>query len=476
MIPHRRLSFAHAVDLVKFIRQEHGDYFGIAVAGYPETHLECKSPDLDIKYLKEKVEAGADLVISQLFYDVPKFLEWVGKCRKAGITVPILPGIMPIQNYNGFRRVTSFSKTSVPQHIWDTLEPIKEDDSRVKTYGIELGAKMCKELLDGGVMGLHFYTLNLERSVTKILEKLQFVSLHRDGGLPWKQSPLSTRQSEDVRPIFWANRPDSYLDRTQVWDEFPNGRWGDASSPAFGDLTDYHLCSFKTGPVKYRRKLWGKEPKSEQEIYEVFASYLEGKTPRLPWCESSVHLETKPLKTKLLQLNRAGYLTINSQPAVNGASSSDPAVGWGQKNGYVYQKAYLEFFCSRAHLDKFIAAIDKNEKLSTNLSYTAVNCRGETLTNRSDQASPVCAVTWGIFPDAEVIQPTVVDSRIFTSVWKDEAFALWESQWQSIYEPNSPSYNLIKSIHDKYFLVNLVDHEYIKGDIFTVFQDLKVIS
>ncbi len=97
-------NFKYAVDLVKYIRKEYGDYFGISVAGYPEGH-----PDggyrKDLKYLKMKVDAGADFVITQLFYDVDKFLNFVKDCRKAGITCPILPGILPIINYNNFRRM-----------------------------------------------------------------------------------------------------------------------------------------------------------------------------------------------------------------------------------------------------------------------------------------------------------------------------------------------------------------------------------
>jgi methylenetetrahydrofolate reductase (NADPH) len=121
----------------------------------------------------------------------------------------------------------------------------------VKAYGVDLAAKMCRRLLDAGVPGLHFYTLNLEKSVTNILEILGFVSSRRTTSLPWMQSSIRRREKEDVRPIFWANRPRSYLDRTALWDEFPNGRWGHSASPAYGDLSDYHLCSFFAGSVCY---------------------------------------------------------------------------------------------------------------------------------------------------------------------------------------------------------------------------------
>lgn len=253
-------GFAYAVDLVRYIRAEYGDYFGIAVAGYPEGHLQATSLDDDILRLKEKVDAGADFIVTQLFYDCDLFVQWVRKCREAGINCPIIPGIMPIQNYSGFVRMTTFCKTFVPREITDALEPIKDDDEQVKAFGVELGARMCRQLLSAGFYGLHFYTLNLERSVTLILESLGFVltvspssTVSSDFGsprLPWKQSVVARRQMEAVRPIFWSNRPQSYMDRTKSWDDFPNGRWGDATSPAFGDLNDYHLCSLRTGSVR----------------------------------------------------------------------------------------------------------------------------------------------------------------------------------------------------------------------------------
>lgn len=465
-------GFAHAVDLVKYIKREYADYFGIAVAGYPEAHMSAPSLDEDLKYLKEKVDAGADFVITQLFYDCDLFLAFVQKARAIGIKVPIIPGIMPIQNYNGFKRMTSFCKTAVPKHILDALEPIKHDDARVKQYGIELGASMCRKLLDAGVPGLHFYTLNLERSVVCILEALGYVVLTKPQNLPWKKvSKIQTakRQKEDVRPIFWANRPKSYLYRTSAWDDFPNGRWGDARSPAFGDLSDYHLCSFKTGSAVDRKQIWG-TPTVPKHIFDVFEKYIEGEVKRLPWCESPVQLETVPLKNQLKKVNKFGFLTINSQPRVNGADSADGAVGWGGPGGYVYQKAYIEFFTSPSHLEKILKLIAD----FPTLTYTAVDVRGKSVSNIKFGEKGVNAVTWGVFPGREIIQPTVCDSNIFVTVWKDEAFALWKSQWQSIYPKGSPSWELIQEVHDTYYLVNIVDNDYVKGDIFALFDKLAV--
>jgi len=178
-------GFACALDLVKYIRENHGDYFGICVSGYPEAHPDSIVEDenqmkdhywADIDYLKQKIDAGADFVITQLFYDVNTFIQFVSDCRSRGITVPILPGIMPIMTYGGFKRMTSFCKTKVPSHITDTLEAIKDNDEAVKAYGISLGTMMCERLLAAGVPGLHMYTLNMDHSAVKILRSVKLLS------------------------------------------------------------------------------------------------------------------------------------------------------------------------------------------------------------------------------------------------------------------------------------------------------------
>lgn len=129
----------------------------------------------DLAYLKQKVDAGADLVVTQLFYDAAKFVAFEADCRAAGIAVPIIPGIMPIMTYGGFKRMTSFCKTYVPASVSAAIEPIKEDDDAVKAYGVQLATDMSKALLSAGVPGIHLYTLNLERSAVAILENLGLV-------------------------------------------------------------------------------------------------------------------------------------------------------------------------------------------------------------------------------------------------------------------------------------------------------------
>ncbi|HJL63194.1 MAG TPA: hypothetical protein QGH36_03220, partial [Candidatus Marinimicrobia bacterium] len=150
--------------------------------------------------------------------------------------------------------------------------------------------------------------------------------------------------------------------------------------------------------------------------------------------------------------------TINSQPKINGVPSEDAEVGWGGPGGRIYQKAYLEFFTSKDKLDKLLKSISSKE----NISYQAINISGDLITNLPE--NNVTAVTWGVFPDKEIMQPTIVDTRSFL-IWKDEAFSLWMNDWASIYEAKSESYELIKEIYNTYYLVNVVDNDFVDGDI-----------
>ena len=137
--------FQHGIDLVKYIRQEHGDYFDIAVAGFPQTiHLPEAEAKQEMQWLKEKCDAGANFIFTQMFYDADMFIQWVKAARQAGITIPIVPGIAPIQTWNGFMRATSLAKTHIPKHFLDALEPHKNDDEKVRAIGTKLVAELCE--------------------------------------------------------------------------------------------------------------------------------------------------------------------------------------------------------------------------------------------------------------------------------------------------------------------------------------------
>ena len=173
-----------AIDLVKLIRKLHGDYFGIACAGHPEGHPSSGRGEagklLELQHLKEKLNAGADFIITQFFFDVTVFLDFVHRCRKSGIDCPIIPGIMPIQSYSSLLKMTQFCGISVPSKVIDRLEGVRHDDEAVKKIGCEIATEMCQTILsrdDLDVDGFHFYTLNLERSTTRILTKLGAVNV-----------------------------------------------------------------------------------------------------------------------------------------------------------------------------------------------------------------------------------------------------------------------------------------------------------
>ncbi|PGH00870.1 methylenetetrahydrofolate reductase [Blastomyces parvus] len=459
-------GFRYAKDLVKYIRDKYGNHFDIGVAGYPEGCDDQDDPELLMEHLKEKVDAGGTFVITQMFYDVDNFLTWVEKCRESGITVPIIPGIMPIHTYAAFIRRSNWTKIRIPPDWLEALEPVKNDDAAVRNLGKSLVANMCKKILASGIYHLHFYTMNLQQATKMVLDELGLIPSHKtplQKPLPWRQSLGLGRREEDVRPIFWRHRHQSYVARTQTWDEYPNGRWTDSRSPAFGELDTYGIGL--KGTNEQNIKLWG-EPKSLKELSEIFIRFLDGSLDRLPWSEGAVTEETEIIKPNLLDLNRKGFLTINSQPAIDGMPSSHPVYGWGPKNGYVYQKAYLELLIPPTMIDDLINRIEQN----SDLTYYCVNKAGELKTNTTDSPN---AVTWGIFASKEIIQPTIVETISFLA-WKDEAYRLGDD-WAKCHAPSSPSRRLIEQVMDSWYLVNIVNNDFHKThDIFNLFKDLKV--
>ena len=451
-------GFRYARDLIKYIKSKYGNHFDIGIAGYPEGPDETTSAEEHIPHLKEKVDAGGTFIVTQMCYDADLFIEWVRKCRKAGIgeSVPIIPGIMPIQTHASFLRRANWSQCRVPPEWHLALEPIKNDDVAVREVGKDLIVEFCRKLLDAGVtMHLHFYTMNLAASTSMVLEELAVTppsdSIHPDiKPLPWRRSLGLNRLDENVRPIFWSNRKHSYVARTQDWDEFPNGRWGDSRSPAFGELDSYGIGL--KGTNEHNRKLWG-EPKRVKDISDLFVNYMSGKVDSLPWCEAPVQPETNVLRSDLVDLNSRGLLTINSQPSVDGAKSSDPVFGWGPKNGYVYQKAYLEVLIHPNLIDEVVNRMEQNP----DITYYAVNNTGELRTNADSDGGPN-AVTWGVFPGKEIVQPTIVETISFLA-WRDEFYHLG-FEWSKCYDEGSEARHLIRDVLDHWYLVNIVHNDF----------------
>ncbi|KAL7555078.1 hypothetical protein ACHAWF_018879 [Thalassiosira exigua] len=527
-----------AIDLVALIRERHGDHFGIGVAGHPEGHPSSGRGagwrERELRHLEEKLDAGADFVLTQFFYDADAFLEYVRACRGAGIDCPIVPGILPVQSHASLFKMARSCGVSVPpavaervgrvRHddeavkrigceiaadasVAERVERVRNDDKAVKRIGCEIAADACRTILgapDVDVDGFHFYTLNLERSATRVLAELGAVDVGsavgggaepdgvqrpgtvENGGavengtstrqrmergdsasdrarptrrvLPWKPSAMERRKREDVRPINWSNRPKSYVMRTEDWDEYPNGRWGDSTSPAFGELSDIsHFYTFTLGSDEDRRAMLGTCPLVEQDVYEVFARYVEGTVPQIPWCETPLHAESFPSRTRFASLNRRGLLTVNSQPPVDGAPSDHPAFGWGGRGGRVYQKAYVECFASPNAADMLASMVNGH----SNLNLYAVNHNGEELRSVEGEGGAT-ALTWGVFPNREVLQPTIFDPDTFL-VWAEEAFSLWSTMWLNLYEYESDSYDLIERIRDTYYLVAIIDNDFVAG-------------
>jgi methylenetetrahydrofolate reductase (NADPH) len=201
--------------------------------------------------------------------------------------------------------------------------------------------------------------------------------------------------------------------------------------------------------------MWG-TPQSLDDVKALFQRFCAGQIKALPWSETPVARETSVISEKLTKMNQLGFLTINSQPAVDGARSDDKVHGWGPKNGYVYQKAYLEFFVSPEDLDALIARIEADVQIT----YHAVNAQGDMRTNTNSEAPN--AVTWGVFPHCEIIQPTIVESISFLA-WKDEAYEIGRN-WAKVYEPSSPSRKFLEAMFDNYFLVNVVHNDFKASD------------
>jgi methylenetetrahydrofolate reductase (NADPH) len=170
-------GLSHAHELVKHIRQfeetEGIERFGIAVAGYPEKHLEAESMEKDISNLKSKIEAGADVIITQLFFENKFFLNFVKKVREAGIKVPVIPGLMPILSVRQIQHITSMCGSSIPQKLQSELNLAVDDDDKAQEIGVRQCISQAKDLIANGAKGIHFYVLNKTTHIRQIMEAIR---------------------------------------------------------------------------------------------------------------------------------------------------------------------------------------------------------------------------------------------------------------------------------------------------------------
>ncbi|MDM8546823.1 methylenetetrahydrofolate reductase [NAD(P)H] [Candidatus Venteria ishoeyi] len=162
----------YASELVQFIREETGDHFHIEVAAYPEFHPQATSAQADLEFFRQKVAAGADSAITQYFYNPDAYARFLDNCAKMGIDIPIVPGIMPISNYQQLARFSDGCGAEIPRWLRWRLQDFGDDLASLQAYGVEVVARLCQDLLDLGAPGLHFYTLNKADSVLNIAKQL----------------------------------------------------------------------------------------------------------------------------------------------------------------------------------------------------------------------------------------------------------------------------------------------------------------
>ncbi|KAF9526957.1 methylenetetrahydrofolate reductase-domain-containing protein [Crepidotus variabilis] len=489
--------FTRAIDLVSYIRSvpEYASWFCIGVAGYPDGHPDSYvDEDTEIMRLKEKVDAGANFIVTQLFYDADKFLSWYKKLRQKGIKVPVLPGIMPIQTYSSFLRVTKLCGARIPDSVADALNRISHDDDLVKDYGVKLTVDIIRKLQStGGLTGFHFCTLNLEKSVQRVLDTLgwtgtptlQIPAINKliveTPGTPTHPSPTgestflispSTASNTANKTLSSISSSETEAGRGELnnaasWDDFPNGRFGDFKSPAFGDQnlwggSNLLITDSVPGQRHEAKAQWG-SPKSKDDLNSLFLSYLQSKIPTTPFSPAPLSPESSTILPFLEKLTGKGWWTVGSQPAVNGAKSSDSMFGWGPKAGYVFQKCFVEFFCE----ENDVVALEKRVKDESGgwVHLFACNNQGDLRTNVPPDGRN--AVTWGVFPAKEIIQTTIIEQESFLS-WKDEAFSIW-SEWASFYPPRSTERELLEQVRDRKWLVSLVHHDYQNADALWTF-------
>lgn len=545
------LPLVWAVDLVTYIRKKYGDYFCIGVAGYPEGHSDeshpaDQSPLHDMPYLVEKVKAGADFIMTQLFYDIDKYLDYEKLVRgwQNGVLgdIPIIPGLMPIQNYQILKRVTKLSHASLPDKVLSRLEGIKNDDEAVKSAGVDILSEIIEKIKQtkktaAGPRGFHFYTLNLEKVVGLILDRCHLISpsnpemndltindLKLNGfskdenhkpltngydtpnNRVMTNSPAPGQHSTTTKPPPPASNTHpsrstevaisqgfGSLGREATWDDYPNGRFGDARSPAFGEIDGYGP-SLHLSPAAARAK-WG-FPTTRADISALFKSHVMGTLDQLPWTDggdSGLKEETSIIRKELCEMiEKKGWWSIASQPAIDGLPSSDPTFGWGPRNGFVFQKAFVEFFIPASSWHSTLRPHLLDPSIKEEVSWYATDPSGQEFEssellasslytlhqgqdrpsfshNRSSfstQTKAMNGVTWAVFPGKEIVTPTIIEEVSFRA-WGEEAYGIWRA-WERCY-PMAPvsgsergvaTRQLLGSVREEVWLVNVICHAY----------------
>lgn len=165
-------AFRHANELVAFIRQETGDWFEIEVAAYPETHPQARNYREDLLNFRRKCEAGANSAITQYFFNVDAYFNFLDDCAQLGVNLPIVPGIMPISNFSQLARFSAICGAEIPRWLSRKMESYMDDTAAIRAFGLDFVTGLCERLLAGGAPGLHFYTLNQAGLTSTIWQRL----------------------------------------------------------------------------------------------------------------------------------------------------------------------------------------------------------------------------------------------------------------------------------------------------------------
>ncbi len=165
-------DFRYAAELVAFIREHSADHFHIEVAAYPETHPQADNALADLRHFKAKCDAGANGAITQYFFNSDAYFRFVDDVTRLGVSLPIVPGVMPIANFSQLRRFSDQCGAEIPRWIVKRMQAHGDDAASIRELGADVVAELCRRLLDGGAPGLHFYTINRARATTAVLERL----------------------------------------------------------------------------------------------------------------------------------------------------------------------------------------------------------------------------------------------------------------------------------------------------------------
>ena len=169
-------EFRYASELVAFIREDSGEHFHIEVAAYPEMHPQARNPEADLKAFVTKVRAGADVALTQYFFNADAYFRFVDDVAKAGVSIPVVPGIMPIINASQLIRFSDACGAEIPRWVRSRLEGFGDDKASIQAFGLDVVSDLCERLRAGGAPGVHFYTMNQAAPVKALCERLGLIS------------------------------------------------------------------------------------------------------------------------------------------------------------------------------------------------------------------------------------------------------------------------------------------------------------